>query len=138
LEDFAGDVDLFVEGFGLVAVEEGGACVGAVDASYAVCDGLGGFACGGGVWVGAGEDAGDVAGVCAEVEGFGEGAVDVEEAVAEAGGDFIAQVVDFARLLDVGSGSLFVLPFGVGAEDFDCWRAGRLDGVCSGRWCWSI
>jgi len=96
----------------LVAVEEGGRGVGAVDAAYAGGDGRGVFACGGGVGVGGGEDAGDVAGVCAEVEGFGEGAVDVEEAVAEAGGDLIAQVVDFAALLDVGGRSFFVLPFG--------------------------
>jgi hypothetical protein len=116
----------------LVSVEEGRAGVGAVDAAYALRYGLGIFAGGSGVWVGAGEDAGDIAGVCAEVEGSRKGAVDVEEAVAEAGGDFIAEIVYFAALFDIGGGALFVLPFGARVEDLDGGCTGRLHSVGSG------
>ena len=80
------------------------------------------------------EYAGYVAGIGAKVEHLGKVSLDVEEPLAEARCDLIAEVVYLSACLGVRGGAFFLLVFGVAIEYLQSRRARRLDGIVTTAW----
>ena len=54
---------------------------------------------------------------------------DIQEPLAKARCDFIAEVVYLSACFGIRGGALFLLVFGVAIKNLESWRAGCLDGV---------